>query len=159
MTSSRALAALGGALLLLAVPLLFGGCSGSGGKLIQARTVTPAAPVAPYTGGARIAFEEGTLDFGDVALEQWVRATFHFRNVGNEPLVVRNASVRVVEGCCPPEAKAPSSPIPPGGSGFISFEFTMHKGMGGPHLLQLAVRSNDPEDPESLVYVRANYPH
>jgi hypothetical protein len=33
----------------------------------------------------------------------------------------------------------------------------MHKGMGGPHLFEIVVRSNDPQHPEAKLYVKANF--
>jgi hypothetical protein len=43
--------------------------------------------------------------------------------------------------------------IQPGQSTTIVSEFTMHAGMGGQHLFDLTVKSNDPAQPEKHLYI------
>lgn len=71
--------------------------------LVGCRPSTPVPQEAPAGGnpasGPRIAMEKDYLDFGKVAYDQVVRARFPFRNVGDAPLILKEASVSVLEGC------------------------------------------------------------
>ncbi len=49
--------------------------------------------------GARISVDTDTVDFGQVALDKEVRATFNVKNVGTETLTLREVKLRLVEGC------------------------------------------------------------
>jgi hypothetical protein len=37
----------------------------------------------------------------------------------------------------------------------VSTEFTMHKGMGGPHLFAIHLQSNDPVQPKRVLQIRS----
>lgn len=39
----------------------------------------------------------------------------------------------------------------------VTVEFTMHEGMGGPHLFDLPIRTNDPTQPEKHVWIASNW--
>ena len=59
------------------------------------------APAAePHKGGARLAIDEASYDFGKVKLQDWVKAVFHVKNVGDTPLTINGEPlVRALEGC------------------------------------------------------------
>ena len=59
--------------------------------------------------GAKILFTEKTYDFGDINQGDKVTHTFHFTNVGNQPLVLSN--VLTTCGCTVPSW--PKEPIAP----------------------------------------------
>ncbi len=43
----------------------------------------------------------------------------------------------------------------PGEETEVSTEFTMHEGMGGPHLFAIHVQSNDPVERERVLKIRS----
>ncbi len=47
--------------------------------------------------------------------------------------------------------------LKPGESSTLRVTFTMHEGMGGPHLFEIRVKSNDPVEPEKLLIVKSNW--
>ncbi|MBI4318342.1 MAG: DUF1573 domain-containing protein [Chloroflexi bacterium] len=63
-------------------------------------SIAPAPEVKPSpTGGPRIAFNDQVVDFGKVPVGNVVAYGFEFKNVGDQPLEIRSAIVRAVEGC------------------------------------------------------------
>jgi hypothetical protein len=48
-----------------------------------------------------------------------------------------------------------STTLAPGQETEVSTEFTMHEGMGGPHLFAIHVRSNDPAEKERVLKIRS----
>ena len=50
-------------------------------------------------GEPRIYFYEDSVDVGKVAPGDSVEYTFHFKNVGDAPLIIEDAQTRVLEGC------------------------------------------------------------
>ena len=59
----------------------------------------PAAKVDAYTGGPRLAFDNQTVDFGQVPFQKEVKATFQVKNVGDQKLTISKTDVKVVQGC------------------------------------------------------------
>ena len=47
--------------------------------------------------------------------------------------------------------------LPPGDKSTISFKTHMGRGMEGPHLFEIVVKTNDRVEPESVLRVRANF--
>ena len=45
----------------------------------------------------------------------------------------------------------------PGEESEISFTTQMHEGMEGPHLFEIAVKCNDPQEPVHKLLVKANF--
>ena len=45
----------------------------------------------------------------------------------------------------------------PGEKSDISFETVMHEGMEGPHLFEIVVKCNDPQEPVHKLQVKANF--
>ncbi len=77
--------------------------------------------------GPVISWEKKTHDFGNIFQGDKVEHTFHFTNVGNEPLIITN--VQVSCGCTTPKGW-PRDPIPPGGSGELTVSFNSAGKMG-----------------------------
>ncbi|TAK35366.1 MAG: hypothetical protein EPO21_06595 [Chloroflexota bacterium] len=62
--------------------------------------ITRAQAPGPYQGGARLAIDEASFDYGKVKLGEWLEAVFHVKNVGDAPLTITGEPlVRAVEGC------------------------------------------------------------
>ncbi len=57
------------------------------------------APAAEFSEGPRIFFDEDSVDMGKVPAEPPVGYDFHFKNVGDRPLVIIDASLQALEGC------------------------------------------------------------
>ena len=108
-----------------------------------------------FRGGARIVFDKDSLDLGDVPPGKTVEAVFKFRNVGDADLVIDNAFTRVVEGCCPSQPEIDVSKLAPGKSGSLTLRMVMGKGMGGPHVFEVQVLSNDLAQPETHLNTKA----
>lgn len=50
-----------------------------------------------------------------------------------------------------------STTIAPGESSTVTVSMNMGKGMGGPHLFEVTVNSNDPAPAANKITLRANY--
>jgi hypothetical protein len=74
---------------------------------------------------ARIVFDKGLFNFGEVIEGELVKHEFTFTNTGKIPLVISDA--RATCGCTVPDY--PKKPIPPNGKGVISVVFDT-KGKG-----------------------------
>jgi hypothetical protein len=59
----------------------------------------PAPKVDSYQGGPRLALDNKSLDFGNVAYNQEVKATFNLKNVGDQPLRIEKVDIKTLEGC------------------------------------------------------------
>jgi hypothetical protein len=144
---------LAGLSLLILVGVVLTGCAGSAAPRIE-----QGKPAQSFAGGARLALEQRSIDYGKVQFNQQVKATFNAKNVGDKPLAIRKVDVKTVQGCWPPEPVVGSTTLKPGQSTDISVSFTMHDGMGGPHQFDLVVNSNDPVEPAQAVSVLAEFP-
>jgi hypothetical protein len=80
-------------------------------------------------------------NFGKVTDGELVEYSYRFKNSGNKPLVVSNASASC--GCTVPEK--PEKPILPGEMGFIKIVFNS-KGRVGPATKTITVTSNAKPD-------------
>ncbi len=118
--------------------------------LVGALSCAP-APVAEFSGGPRIFFDEDSVDMGKVPPEPPVGYTFHFRNVGDKPLVILDASLRLVLGCCPPTPVVGSRTLQPGGESTLTIP---EHHMEGRHIFEITVKSNDPVEPEKKIYFK-----
>ena len=52
-----------------------------------------------FAGGARLAVDQPTQDFGSVAYRHEVQATYRLKNVGDQPLEIQNPEVLILDGC------------------------------------------------------------
>ncbi|NJK83133.1 MAG: DUF1573 domain-containing protein [Saprospiraceae bacterium] len=77
------------------------------------------APVTPVGPTTNMTFDEMTFDFGTVNDGEKVRHAYKFKNTGNEPLIISNATGSC--GCTVPQW--PQDPIAPGATGEIMVEF------------------------------------
>lgn len=101
---------------------------------------------------------QGTVDHGDVPVNKPVRSEFKIRNVGDQPLILRdNPVVEVVEGCCPPKAVLSDTRLEPGEIATVKMEYSMHVGMAGQHELRVHVITNDRENPEIFLTAFSNW--
>ncbi|MBI4234341.1 MAG: DUF1573 domain-containing protein [Chloroflexi bacterium] len=108
-------------------------------------------------GAPRLTFDRQLIDFGDMKEGTEVKVLFTLRNEGGKPLVIERAITRVVQGCCPVQPALSNKSISPGKQGTLALNFTMGEGMGGYHVFQVVVSSNDPAQPEAILEVRANF--
>lgn len=67
--------------------------------MAEPKIITPTQNALAPVKGARMAFVNQEVDFGDVSFGDVVRYAFEFKNVGSEPLKISKALVQVVEGC------------------------------------------------------------
>lgn len=73
-----------------------------------------------------IAFDDTKHDFGTITEGDTARHSYHFRNAGDQPLLIARAVASC--GCTVPSY--PKEPIPPGGEGDILVEFNSHNRVG-----------------------------
>ncbi|GIV39012.1 MAG: hypothetical protein KatS3mg033_0812 [Thermonema sp.] len=84
-----------------------------------------------------IAFEETEYDFGTIKEGDVVEHVFKFKNTGNAPLKIQNATAPC--GCTVPTWT--KEPIPPGGTGEIVVQFNS-KGKAGQQIKQVTITAN-----------------
>lgn len=66
-----------------------------------------------------ITFDDAVHDFGTIAKGEKVTYAFHFKNTGNNDLIIRHAQASC--GCTVPEW--PKEPVPPGKDGYVTVTF------------------------------------
>jgi hypothetical protein len=82
----------------------------------------------------------GTINEGDV-----VKYTYHFKNIGSNPLLIANAAASC--GCTVPSY--PKQPVAPGADGNITVEFNSH-GKKGHQQKNVMIYSNAQEEAMSI---------
>ncbi|HRL12360.1 MAG TPA: DUF1573 domain-containing protein [Aggregatilineales bacterium] len=119
----------------------------------------PADFVPLVSGAPSLAvISDPVVDHGDVAMRTQVESRFTVQNVGDETLyILGDPRIEVVEGCCPPPAKADKRTLEPGESTTVWTRFTMNPGMGGPHDFRLHIMTNDPQTPTTSVQILSNW--
>jgi hypothetical protein len=114
--------------------------------------------VPEYAGGARAQLSQTLFDYGEVKNNSQVQTSFSIKNIGDRQLQLsQEPLVEVVEGCCPPRATIDKMELDPGEEATVSFAFSMHEGMDGPHDFRVRMRTNDTEEPEQEVTVLSNW--
>ncbi|TAF66293.1 MAG: DUF1573 domain-containing protein [Cytophagales bacterium] len=93
------------------------------------------------TGSPMITFEAKEFNYGDVKKGTIVKHTFKFKNTGNAPLIIQNATASC--GCTVPEWS--KEPIMPGESGEIKVEFNTD-GKSGIQNKEITVYTNMPNE-------------
>ncbi len=88
-------------------------------------------------GGAEFKFKEETHDFGTLKEGPVATHIFEFTNVGNEPLIIQNASASC--GCTTPDW--PKEPILPGKKGKITVNYNT-QGRVAPFTKEVYIVSN-----------------
>jgi hypothetical protein len=84
-----------------------------------------------------IQFDTTKFSFGEIKEGDVVHHAFHFRNTGNNPLMIARADASC--GCTVPSY--PKEPIPPGGEGEIMVQFNS-KGKKGHQEKNVLIHSN-----------------
>jgi len=97
-------------------------------------------------GGAVLAFEDTSHDFGTLLAGEQVVCYFEYENSGGEPLVIR--SVETTCGCTTPDWNR--EPLPPGGKERLQVIFDA-TGRSGLQLKQVTVVSNASEPRIQLI--------
>lgn len=96
----------------------------------------------------KIQFEETTYDFGKIPYGQGVEHIFKFKNVGDAPLVITNASSSC--GCTVPEK--PEGAIEPGESGEIKVHFN---GSGANEVTKTITITSNSENQNTTLTIKA----
>lgn len=133
------LVAIGGALLIAAVPF--------------------ASRSADAGGTPSIAVERQKIDFGYVQLGGYRSFKIKVTNTGTGTLRFKETPyIEVVKGCCQPDLTVTSMAIKPGQSAYVeSPDFMMHQGMDGPHDFAVHLKTNDPKNPDQIVHVLSDW--
>ena len=102
----------------------------------RTKTAKPKKPRKPAGPVAKFKFDKKEHNFGTVEVGTKVEYDFYFTNVGDVPLVIRDASSTC--GCTIPEV--PKAPTPPGGRGKVkvTFDSTGKIGMQDKHVTIVA---------------------
>lgn len=111
--------------------------------LAEAQPPKVAAAAAP-----KITFAEPVFEFGRLLSGSILKHEFTFTNTGNAELIISN----VVPACGCTSLSEWTKSIPPGGKGIIPLQFNS-AGMLGPVNRSVAVYSNDPAQPATVVTV------
>jgi hypothetical protein len=83
-----------GVLMLLGLVGLLAACAGSSGPRAE-----PAPTVTKFSGGPRLAVDNKVIDYGNVAFNQEVKATYQISNVGDQRLTIRKVDIKTIQGC------------------------------------------------------------
>jgi len=90
---------------------------------------------------------DSVYDFGKLAEGENVEFSYRFKNSGNNPLIVSNASASC--GCTVPEK--PEAPIKPGETGFIKVKFNSEGRPGTTHKTVTILSNASPAFPELIL--------
>jgi hypothetical protein len=90
---------------------------------------------------------DSVYHFGKVTDGEKVEYNFRFKNTGNKPLVVTNATASC--GCTVPQK--PEKPVPPGELGFIKVVFDSKGRLGTAHKTIHVTSNVRPDFPEMLL--------
>lgn len=99
-------------------------------------TANPEKQDETPAGFAKIKWDENTHNFGKMYPGEKKSHIFKFKNTGNIPLIIEDATASC--GCTIPEK--PKKPIPPGEEGHLTVSFT--KTTPGEHKKQVTVNTN-----------------
>ena len=118
----------------------------------------PSQAVIAGVNGPHFQVDNQKLDLGDQVLGTTVRVTFNVKNTGGSQLSLNTPQMpTVVKGCCPTALTVGQSTLNPGEATTISFNMMMHQGMGGQHLFEIPVQTNDPKQPQITLQVASNW--
>lgn len=113
-------------------------------KPIVVKEFAPADPVIPLTS---VEFSDAVQNLGNVKNGETLNIEYHFKNTGNEMLVIKDVSASC--GCTIPEK--PQEPIAPGKSGVIKATFDSRNREGLNHKV-LTVYANTKEAKHELTF-------
>lgn len=106
----------------------------------------PEQEVVDSTNCTEIEFENKVFDFGTILEGEQVSYTFKFKNVGNNPLLIKEVNTSC--GCTVPEYD--KKPIEPNGTGTINIKFDSN-GKKGTQYKTIRVITNTIEENLELV--------
>jgi len=107
-----------------------------------------AVSVAPISADPSIFLEKETVDYGVIEKGADGTRSFKVTNKGSQPLLLTNCSGSC--GCTVPTC--PREPILPGKSADVQVKYDT--GRPGPINKQVNIASNDPQNPNKVVYIR-----
>lgn len=90
---------------------------------------------------------DSAYNFGKVTEGEIVEYSFRFKNTGNKPLIITNASASC--GCTVPEK--PEKPIEPGDTGFLKVKFNSDHRVGTVHKTVTVSSNAEPIFPELVL--------
>lgn len=109
-------------------------------------------------GRPAVQVSETRFEYGDVHYNTPITTSFQVKNVGDKTLfILGDPQIQVLEGCCPPGVSTSNLQLEPGQEATVSFTFSMHEGMDGPHHFLVHVRTNDPVIDDQYVHVTSNW--
>lgn len=94
-----------------------------------------------------VALIDSVHDFGTVTEGEIVEFSFRFKNTGNKPLIVSNATASC--GCTIPEK--PEKPVMPGETGFIKVKFNSDRRAGQTNKSVHVIANTTPAFPDLLL--------
>lgn len=110
------------------------------------------------TGRPAVQVSETRFEYGDVHYNTPITTSFQVKNIGDQTLfILGDPQIQVLEGCCPPGVSTSNRQLEPGHEATVSFTFSMHQGMDGPHHFLVHVRTNDPVIDDQYVHVTSNW--
>jgi len=105
------------------------------------------APAAPVSDVTRVQVIDSVYDFGKIKDGDVVEFSYRFKNAGDKPLVINNASASC--GCTVPEK--PDQPILPGEIGYIKVKFNSEGRQGDTHKAVTVTSNSDPAFPQLVL--------
>jgi hypothetical protein len=129
--------------------------------LLVAIILTACGGNGTTAGQPAINFDQETVDIGNVSPGVALDYSFRFTNEGDAPLIVDDdVAIKTLEGCWPgkPKVVGPTT-LQPGDESTVRVTAPTVQQMqvSGPHLFQYTVKSNDPVEPEKILYLRAYF--
>lgn len=107
-------------------------------------------PPVPAEKATQVTFEKTTHNFGKTKVGKKNQVIFKFKNTGDKPLIISDAK----GSCSCTVPSKPEAPIPPGGNGEITVEFTAKEGQTGQVNQVVRVTANT-NPPETLLNINA----
>lgn len=110
------------------------------------------------SGNAHLAVNQPDLDLGVQHFGTTIRASFQIRNDGDGTLDLTVPDrPTVLEGCCPNKVEIGQTRLQPGESTQLSTDLMMHEGMGGKHLFEIVVNTNDKVNPTQKLTIKSDW--
>lgn len=110
------------------------------------------------TGRPAVQVSDTRFDYGDVHYNNPITTEFRVKNIGDQTLLILgDPQIEILDGCCPPRVNTTNRRLAPGDEATVSFTFSMHAGMDGPHHFRVHVRTNDEVNPDQYVEVFSNW--
>lgn len=135
-------------IILLAALVVFGITSSKAQETAKKAKAT-ATKVAKVN-GAGMAFENETIDYGNVAVNSDGNRKFEFTNNGNKPLIITNATGSC--GCTVPTF--PKEPIAPGAKGVIGVKYDTSASRVGSFTKTVTINSNATGTPSKVLTIK-----